>query len=169
MVDLIDSINWAACEALNTTKKDALGNAVKQGLRDQETMLMESDADEQLLLTIAFKTKVKLHSIHVAGPDDGRAPKQVKIFANRSGLSFEDAEGANAEHELELTPETLGTRVELKFVKFQSVDSVTVFVGSNQGDEESSALSRLSFWGCEIASMQMGDFKRVAGEKGEGE
>jgi hypothetical protein len=169
MVDLVDKINWSSCEALNTTKKDALGSAVKQGLRDQEAMLMESDADEQLLLTIAFSTKVKLHTIHLAGPSDGRAPKTVKIFANRSGLSFDDAESANAEQEIEFTPEMLGTRVELKFVKFQSVDSVTIFVGSNQGDEESTAISCVKFWGCEIQGTKMDDFKRVAGEKGEGE
>ena len=203
MVDMVDKIAWSSCEALNTTKKDALGCAIKQGLRDQEQMLMESDADEQLLLTIAFQTKVKLHSIHLAGPSDGRAPKLVKLFANRPGLSFDDAESANAEQEIEFTPEMLGTRVELKFVKFQSVDSITVFCGSNQGDEESSAISCLKFWGCmrklsptpsqilfvclpvtsldtcvrpnlapragEIAGTKMDDFKRVAGEKGEGE
>jgi len=168
MVDLVDAISWSSCEALNITKKDALGNALKQGLRDQEAMVMESDADEQLLMTIAFKTKVKLHSICVAGPG-GCAPKMVKLFANRTGLSFEDAESANAEHELELTPETLGTRIDLKFVKFQSVDTVTVFVGSNQDDEESTALSLLKFWGCEVAGTNMGEFKRVVGEKGEGE
>lgn len=169
MVDLVDKVDFSASEALNTTKPDALNAAVKQGLRDQEGLLMESDADEQLLIHLAFTTKVKLHSIQLAGPGDGRAPKLVKLFVNRSGLSFEDAEDAAAAQELEFTEETLDAKLELKFVKFQNCDSVTLFVSSNQGDEETSAISCIKFWGAEIGATKMGDFKRVSGEAGEGE
>ena len=116
--------------------------------------MMESDADEQLLMTIAFAQKVKLHSVQLDAPTDGRAPKEVKFFCNRSGLSFDDADSSNADHEIEFAPETLGTRVELKFVKFQNVDTVTIFVGSNQGDEDSSAISSIRFWGCDKGETQ---------------
>merc|ERR1719152_229602 len=105
---------------MNAVKKDSLGNALKQGLRDQEMILVESDADEQLLITIAFSTKVKLQSILIAGPE-GRAPAKVKLFANRQNLGFDDVEDMRADDELELKPEQLGERVDIKFVKFQSV------------------------------------------------
>ena len=150
-------------------KKDSLGNALKQGLRDQELMLIESDADEQLLINIAFNTKVKLHSIAVSGPEDGRAPKKIRLFANRTNLGFDDVESMPAEDELELEPSQLGERTDVKFVKFQGVERLTVFVESNQGDEDSSALSCLKLWGAPVATTNMGEFKRVAGEKGEGE
>jgi len=151
MTDMESSIAWAGCEVLNAVKADSLGNALKQGLRDQEALLIESDADEQLLITISFISKVKLHSILIAGPD-GRAPKKVRLFANRNNLGFDDVESMPAEQDLELTPEEFGKRLELKFVKFQSVEKLTVFIASNQGDEESSALSELRLWGTEVAT-----------------
>jgi hypothetical protein len=49
MEDLLESIHWSGCEVLNATKTDAVGSLLKQGLRDQELMIVESDADEQLL------------------------------------------------------------------------------------------------------------------------
>ena len=168
MVDILEQINWNGCEVLNAVKKDSLGNALKQGLRDQEGLLVESDADEQLLITLSFKTKVKLHSISVAGPG-GRAPKEIKLFANKSNLGFDDVEGMPADQTLELAPEQLGERTELKFVKFQNVDFLTIFIASNQDDEESTALSSLVLYGTTVATTNMGEFKRVAGEKGEGE
>ena len=169
MVDLEGMVNWGASEALNTTKKDSLGMIFKQGLRDQELLVMESDADEQLLITLAFNTKVKLHSIIIDGPKDGSAPKDIKLFANKRSMSFDDAESANAEQSLELEPEMLGAKIELKFVKFQNVDSVTLFVGSNQGDTDATSISKVQFFGAEIGVTKMADFKRVAGNAGEGE
>lgn len=170
MVDMVDEIAWGQSEVLNAKGGGSkLGNALKQGLRDQELMLLESDADEQLLITIAFNSKVKLQSIAIAGPADGRAPKNVKLFVNAMSLSFDDAESGAPAQELEFTPEMLGERTELKFVKFQNVDRLTVFVGSNQDDGDETALSSLQLWGCQVATTNMGEFKRVAGEKGEGE
>ena len=69
MVDLVDEIDWSSCEVLNAT--GSLQNVLKQGLREQEAMLLESDADEQLLITIAFKTLVKIESLQLTAPGDG--------------------------------------------------------------------------------------------------
>lgn len=170
MVDMVDEINWSKCEVLNAKGGGgALGNCCKQGVRDQELILLESDADEQLLVTFSFKSKVKLHSILIAGPDDGRAPRTVKLFANRIGLGFDDAEDGTAEQvlEFEAGDDKFDTRQELKFVKFQNVDTVQLFVQSNVGDEDTSALSKVIFYGANVATTNMGNFKRVAGKVGE--
>ena len=84
MTDLVDEIQWSSCECLNlnAASKDGLGRVMKQGLRDQEDLLLESDADEQLLLTIAFKGPMKVHSLQVNAPSDGRAPKARANGAN---------------------------------------------------------------------------------------
>ena len=82
MTDLLEHVTWSGCEVLNAVKKDSLGNVLKQGLRDQEDLLLESDADEQLLLTIAFKGPMKVHSLQVDAPSDGRAPKARANGAN---------------------------------------------------------------------------------------
>lgn len=161
MVDLEGSISWSGSEVLNAAKKDSLGNALKQGLRDQEVMLIESDADEQLLIKLAFTSKVKIHSLAVSGPSDGRAPLKVKLFVNKPNLSFADCEDMTPEQELELTEAQLGERLDLKFVKFQNVEALTFFVASNQGDEESTALSCLKFWGTSVAGTNMGEVRRA--------
>jgi hypothetical protein len=56
---------------------------------------------------------VKIHSISISGPPE-RAPKTVKLFANRISMDFDDADNGVAEQELELSPEQLGERLELK-------------------------------------------------------
>ena len=121
MTDLEGSISWSGCEVLNATKSnsDCINSLLKQGYRDQEEMVVESDADEQLLIAIAFSSKVKVHSICINAPSDGRAPKQLKLFVNKQSMDCSDAESRNADQEIELTPQLIGQRVELKFVKFQ--------------------------------------------------
>jgi len=172
MVDLEEQIVWDASECLNRTPKSTLGNILKQGLRDQAELLLESDADEQLLMTITFKSQVRLHSVLFDGPADGRAPKKLKFFANRDNLDFDGAEDAAADHEFEFEDTSaFGQRLELGrgFVKFQKLQKLVIFVQSNQGDEDSTALSTLKLWGAADAATNMKDFKRVAGEAGEGE
>merc|ERR1740130_887309 len=168
MTDLETDVDWNGCEALNTANKGKLDSVLKQGLRDQAEILLESDADEQLLLTVSFQSKVKVHSMIIDGPHDGRAPKGLKLFVNDTP-GFEEAEDKPATQEFELTEDELGKRLELRFVKFQSVDKLTFFISGNQGDGETSAISRIQLWGTGLQTMKMGDFKRVAGEKGEGE
>eukprot|EP00967_Tisochrysis_lutea_P078168 scaffold106343_cov30-Tisochrysis_lutea.AAC.1 len=191
MTDLLEEIEWGSCEVLNAVSKDGVGRVAKQGLRDQPDLLLESDADEQvrlkprgrrlcislpklfgrsalLLITIAFKSTTKVHSFQIDAPDDDRAPKGVKLFVNCKTLGFDDAESRPAEQELELTPEQFGSRIELRFVKFQSVQTLTFFIHSNQGDGDVSAISGLRLWGTSVATTNMSEFKRVAGEKGEG-
>lgn len=193
MTDLLEEIDWGSCEVLNAVSKDGIGRVAKQGMRDQADLLLESDADEQarpvsiattvfqgrsltrctpavqLLMTVAFKSTTKVHSLQIDGPDYGRAPKGVKLFVNCKALGFDDAESRPAEQELELAPDQLGSRIELRFVKFQSVQTLSLFIHSNQDGSDVSALSGLRLWGAPVATTNMSDFKRVAGEKGEGE
>ena len=139
MVDLADDIDYARSEALNATRP--LADVTKQGMRDQKELVCESDADEQLLMHIAFNANVKLHSIAIDGPDDGRAPRDIKLFVNRNALGFDDAEDDEAEQAFCLEPAQLGERLELRFVRFQSVDRLSLFVASNQDGGETTAVS----------------------------
>lgn len=49
-----------------------------QGYREDGALLLESDADEQLIVHVNFNTAVRLHALTVAGPGDGHAPKQAR-------------------------------------------------------------------------------------------
>ena len=165
MVDLEEAIDFSACEVLNS--KQTLERIMQSGVRDQDDLLLESDADEQLLLTIAFKGMVKIESLQLTAPGDGRAPKELKLIINRRTIDFSDAEALAGEQVLEIAEDKLGERIELNFVKFQRVERLSVFISSNQGDEETSALSMLKLFGAPIFTTNLADFKRVSGEKGE--
>ena len=95
----------------------------------------------QLLLTVQLRQTYKLHSIKLAAPSDGSAPSTVKLFINKVDMDFNDAEDLPPTQALEL--KGASATLPLQFTKFQSVNSVTVFLENNQGDTESTALSRL--------------------------
>ena len=129
----------------------SLSKVLKQGLRDQAEMLVKSDADEQLLLSVAFSSKVKVHSIKIDAPEGASAPKTLKLFVNKASLDFSDVESMAPDQTFELAPEQIGQRLELKFVKFQNVDRLTLFFADNQGDVEVTALSGIRLWGAGLA------------------
>ena len=95
----------------------------------------------QLLLTIQLRQCYKLHSIKLAAPSDGSAPSTVKLFVNKVDMDFNDAEDLPPTQTLEL--KGTSATLPLQFTKFQSVNTITVFLENNQGDTESTALSRL--------------------------
>ena len=50
--------------------------------------------------------------------------------------------------------------VPLNLTKFSAVSSLTVFVESNQGDEESTCLSRIELVGVPVPTTNMKDLKK---------
>ena len=83
-------------------------------------------------------------------------------------MDFEEAERSEPTQALELTEDDIKEDgiVPLRYVKFQNVNSVTVFVQSNQGEEET-RISYFTFIGTPVQATNMNDFKRVVGKKGE--
>jgi len=126
--------------------------------------------DNQLLIYFPFSTPVKIHSLSFLAPkDDSRSIKKIKLYANKQHLDFESIESVAATQEIVLKKDDLiaGSIVSLKFVKFQNVNSLTIFVVSNQGDAETSILQNLRILGISTSKTNMTEFKRVSGEKGE--
>lgn len=79
--------------------------------RCSKRVLVASIVESSRRLTI----QVRLHSLLLLAPDDGRAPKKVKLFANRESLDFDGAEDANADHELTFEDmSSMGKRIEVK-------------------------------------------------------
>lgn len=126
--------------------------------------LLRSDADEQLLMLIPFTEKVKIKSLAFRShPRDGESsPAIVKLFVNQPNLDFSDCEDATPSQVLKLGEEdTKGTPIPLKFVKFQKVQTLTVFIESNQDDEDVTSLSNLTIIGCPIAGTNMKELKKM--------
>ena len=122
-------ISWGECYCLNEHPQHPLQN-IKVG---DQRIVLSSDADEELLLHIAFMEPVRLHSINVCGPTFEKrrsAPREVDIFVNKENLGFEDAEDLEPAQSLELTPDDLEETsvTALNFVKFQRVNNVSFMV-----------------------------------------
>lgn len=126
----------------------------------------ESDTDEQLLIHIPFTQRVKLSGVAFAAPSDGKGPKSVKLFINRPSVGFTDAESTPCAAELSLSPSDLsdgeaGKTIALKPARFTGVDVLSIFIESNQGDEETTVLSRLTLFGSAGETFDVAAIKKI--------
>ena len=113
-----------------------------------ESLRLESDADEQLLLHVAFRQCVKLSKIIFGCPTDESCPAEISIFVNLNSPGFNDVDGKCA-YQTDVN-EDEGTKVlALPAVKFNRVESVTIFISSNHGADISS-LHKLNFEGTPV-------------------
>ncbi|XP_015269340.1 PREDICTED: thioredoxin-like protein 1 [Gekko japonicus] len=152
---------------------DAVGleEKIKQHLENDPGNNEDTDIPKgYLLITVAFNQPVKLYSMKFHGPDNGQGPKYVKMFINLPrSIDFEEAERSEPTQALELSPDDIkeDSIIPLRYVKFQNINSVTLFVQSNQGDEEATRITYFTFIGTPVQATNMNDFKRVVGKKGE--
>lgn len=163
-MDLSPFINKAGCECLNESDEHPLAHCLTS-----KGGYLESDCDEQLIIRIEFNQAIKLHSLRLQGPAE-KGPKTVKVFQNLpQTLDFDSADRNEATQTLDLTEDDIknGTVIPLRFVKFQNVASITLFIRDNQTGEEITQLDYLGFIGSPVSTTNMADFKRVAGKKGE--
>ncbi|XP_062410710.1 thioredoxin-like protein 1 [Sardina pilchardus] len=164
-MDLMPFVSKTGCECLNESDDYGFDNCLIK-----DTSFLESDCDEQLLITMAFSQPVKLFSMKLQCSDFANAPKCVKIFINLPrSMDFDDAERSEATQKLDLGEEEYKEDglIPLRYVKFQNVNSVTLFIKSNQGEEETTKINYLTFIGTPVQATNMNDFKRVVGKKGE--
>jgi hypothetical protein len=89
-------------------------------------------------------------------------PSKIHIFVNRENLGFEDCDDVDPEQTLELTAVDLkesADAVQLKYVKFQRVKSLTFYIEDNAGGDVS-ALGALQIFGRPVTTTNMKDFKK---------
>lgn len=144
---------------------------------------VESDTDEQLMLYIPFQSTLKVHTIHLTSfappssdEDDSDVPmrpRQVHFYTNRAhNLGFEEAEDIPPTQAIELKPEdwdeqTGTARLELRFVKFQNVTSLVVFIVNGEGEGERTRVDRIRVVGESGEKREMGKLEKIGDEQGE--
>mmetsp|Transcript_43288 Transcript_43288/g.105934 ORF Transcript_43288/g.105934 Transcript_43288/m.105934 type:complete len:176 (+) Transcript_43288:119-646(+) len=162
--DLLSLVDTRTLECLNQDSAHPVTHCFGQGTREDDTLFLASDCDEQLLINVNFMQTVKVHSISVKALDADKAPKSIKIFANPINIGFDQAESDPGTQVLELKPEEVadGTVVPLRFVKFQAVNNLSIFIPGNMGDAEQTAINKLQFYGCPVNTTNMGDWEKVA-------
>lgn len=162
-LDLTTFITKSGCECLNESDDHPLA-----GCLTSNPGYLESDCDEQLIISLAFNQTLKIHSLKIKAPKD-QGPKTVRLFINQPRtIDFDSAESTQPTQEVIFKPEDLdGNAVLLRFVKFQNVQNLMIFIKDNQAGCETTRIDHLAVFGTPLSTTNMGDFKRIAGKKGE--
>ncbi|XP_040564667.1 thioredoxin-like protein 1 [Lepeophtheirus salmonis] len=160
-MDLSLFLDKSKCECLNQDDDHPYTHA----LNDKEAGFLASDCDEQIILSVTFTQSVKVHSLRVKGPQD-KGPKNIRIFQNHpTTLDFDKADSMIATQDIELTKEQLdGTPIPLRFVKFQNVQNIQLFIKDNQEGDDITQVDFLSIIGTPISTTNMNDFAKVPGK-----
>ena len=187
-LDLLNSSSdfGKARTLFDVTKPSALESGKGKGNASTEETKkdwVESDTDEQLMLFVPFQASLKIHSLHITSlppkSSDGEEdeipmrPKTVQIYSNRAHvLGFEEAEDIPATQAITLGAqewdEKTGTaKIELRFVKFQNVSSLVIFVLDGDGDGEKVRIDRLRVIGETGEKRDLGKLEKIGDQPGE--
>ena len=99
-------------------------------------------------------------------------PKTIRLYTNRAhNLGFDEADDIQPTQEIEISEDdwnsngtvTLG----LRFVRFQNISSVVLFVVDGDGDSEKVRLDRVRFIGESGEKREMGKLEKIGDEPGE--
>lgn len=136
---------------------------------------IESDTDEQLMLYMPFQSTIKLHTIHITSipaPEDDAIvrPKTISLFINQShAMDFDEAEDTPAAQtiviaEKDWDPKTHTAKLELRYVKFQNISSLTIFVSDGDGEGDKTRIDRVRLFGESGEKRAMGKLEKVEHE-----
>ncbi|XDG10029.1 hypothetical protein ABKA04_009644 [Annulohypoxylon sp. FPYF3050] len=183
--DVSDTIDLRGLELLNADeshfsvrnllKKEKPSALSKETTTSGEKDWVESDTDEQLLLFVPFNSAIKLHTLQItslppSGDDDDddvpMRPKTIKLFTNRPhNLGFDEAEDINPTQEIEIGEndwnENGTASLGLRFVRYQNVTSVVIFVVDGDGDGEKVRVDRIRFIGESGEKREMGKLEKI--------
>ncbi|KAL0781718.1 hypothetical protein CaCOL14_003053 [Colletotrichum acutatum] len=185
--DVTGQIEPKGCELLNAdedfgpvkvlfdpSKPSAL--AKKEGVKDW----VESGADDQLLLFMPFQSMIKLHTLQLTSlpptdDDDDEAPMRpgtIHLYTNKPhNLDFGEADDTPPTQAIELTEKDWnadGTaNIGLRFVKFQNINSLIIYVTKGDGDGEKVRLDRVRLIGESGEKREMGKLEKIGDEAGE--
>ncbi|KAL1956974.1 hypothetical protein VTO42DRAFT_6463 [Malbranchea cinnamomea] len=153
---LYSQIDFDGIITLNEAEPKS-GAAIVRKTWDQrldEKPELESDADEELLMTIPFTGQVKLHSLLIYAAPTPSAPKTIKLFRNRPDLDFSTAADLSPTQTLTV-PQTLTgadadvLEIPLNRALWNTTTSVTLFFEHNwsDGDEDVTRVGYIGFKG----------------------
>jgi hypothetical protein len=155
-VSLREFINKTTLSCLNQDLRHPAENL----LQANEDLVLASDesVDHQLVIRFEFMQPVKVAGILLRGKDDETRPTQVKLFTNKLSLDFAEAEDSEALQELDLSAENPTKFTPVRFVKFQNLTSMQIYVQEN-GGADVTQISKFDLFGFPAEKMEIKDFK----------
>lgn len=165
---LNDLIDMSTLECLNQDDAHPVINALNKPSADGDqtaevALQSDPDVDHQLLIKLGFKQPVKLKAVTIrARTEDETAPKVVKIFQGQAAIGFQEADDQEAVQTLDLMGHEIdtGDPIPLRFVKFQNVSTLQMFIQSNFGADVT-RIEQLEFWGTLTETVDMKAWKPV--------
>jgi len=111
--------------------------------KSNETVIIKSDCDEQLLMNITFTQNVTLMSITIQGENDGTGPKEIELFVNKLNMGFN-----NINH-IKPTFTTINSDgpVKLPRIHFSNVSSLVIFIRNNHSGGSMTTVTQLQLNG----------------------
>ncbi|CAK7274049.1 Thioredoxin-like protein 1 [Sporothrix epigloea] len=135
---------------------------------------VESDTDEQLMLFVPMQSSAKLHTLQITShpTEDAARPQLIKLYSNSPhNLGFDEAEGTQATQEITIKPtewnDQATVSIPLKFVKFQNISSLVLFVVSAEDGAEKVRLDRVRLIGEVGDKREMGKLEKIDDEHSE--
>lgn len=167
------------------SRPSALNGKSKESAKESGKDWVESDTDEQLMLFIPFRATLKVHSLQItskpqlSGDVDTEAadvpmrPRTIQLYTNRAHiLGFEEAEDVPATQSIVLRPsdwneETATSKIDLRFVKFQNVTSLVLFVVDGDGQSDKVRVDRIRVIGETGEKRELGKLEKIGDQAGE--
>jgi len=167
----VDSNTGGLKALFEASKPSALAGGKSLGYADW----VESDTDEQLMLFMPFQSMLKLHTLQITSlppqddDDDDEVPmrpRKIKLFTNKPhNLGFDEAEDMASTQTLELSEKDWNAEgtatVPLRYVKFQNITSLVMFVVDGDGDGEKVRLDRIRLVGEAGEKREMGKLEKI--------
>jgi hypothetical protein len=162
LINLSEKLDKSACYARNENTAYPWANLFIGDSR----LGLQSDADEQLIIHLSFQEFMRVKSIKFTewnkGANPDMNPVTVHMHINRVNLGFEDIEDVDPAQSITLTSadlQEISGAIDLYFVKFQRVKSLTFFIEDNAGADVT-AIGGLQIMGRTVATTNMNDFKK---------
>ncbi|KZT66858.1 DUF1000-domain-containing protein [Daedalea quercina L-15889] len=150
---LLEYLDLQQLTCLNEDEEHTFKSIVSARAKNTGDAYLLSDVDEQLLLNVTFNQTVRIRSIVVQASNIAQAPRKIKLLINRPTIGFDDFSEGDFTQEFELTEDQVkeGRRVSLRFVRFQAVNALHIFVESNHGSEDQTRIDAIDAFGAPVA------------------
>ncbi|KAG2374417.1 hypothetical protein C9374_010701 [Naegleria lovaniensis] len=153
-------VNMSAIECLNQRKPNIVQNMFEMS----DKKYLESDADEQLIIRIPFKTPVNITAIILKATNKLKCPREILLFTKTGMIvDFDNAESVEPTQVIEIDPDAAvnGVAIPLKIVKFKNVNMLQLFVSNNYGDN-TTIINHLNIIGKPVATVDLNKLQQNA-------
>ncbi|KAH7889884.1 DUF1000-domain-containing protein [Phlebopus sp. FC_14] len=155
-ISLLEHLDVSQIHCLNEQHAHDLKSILSARKLNTSDSFLLSEEDDQLLLSIPFNQAVRIRTLVVHTKESAQlGPKVIKLRVNQPSIDFNEVEDANDNtfaQVIQLSEADVmnAKPIALRFVRFQSVNSLQIFVESNQGDGQETRIDAIDVRGLPV-------------------